>query len=507
MHRFLSDWLFLGVFFFIFFTPSLQSRETQKIPRILHWAHPDSSPLSKEEIKSIKSWQKLHPKWRFKLWTNAPCTLKSVEICKSAFLNSDLESLKKAILQKEGGIFIDIGLIGCKTLEKLSLTGTPFQTSDGHSIIGCRPNQVDAPRKTLPEGFILPDQIFTTQLFPSPFVGGCFRRFNTLPRLTDELRKIQAANAEAEITAKLLSKKFTKIKWFFFPTLLLCFLNCFLLIQTFSHLVSFFKSKRGCALLALLFLIGTFFAWERPPRSIKGNTNHYLSLFNFAQYTDKIPESDLKYLEIYRSLFDQKFLSLTQRENREQIPHLIHFIWGGPPFPETSIRNIVSWMECHPEWTFYFWTDDPNRPVPVKGMIKRLFSELLFSSPIRSYFEKAENWGEKSDLLRYEILSREGGLYVDHDVECLHSFAPLHTSVSFYASAEPLHNSALYNSHLTVSNCLIGSVPNHPILSDTLRLSFERWDLGSQMFPDQDKLSNLLRTLFRTFSPLDETIR
>lgn len=34
----------------------------------------------------------------------------------------------------------------------------------------------------------------------------------------------------------------------------------------------------------------------------------------------------------------------------------------------------------------------------------------------------AKNYGEKSDILRYEILCQFGGIYVDCDFECLKSF-------------------------------------------------------------------------------------
>ena len=34
-------------------------------------------------------------------------------------------------------------------------------------------------------------------------------------------------------------------------------------------------------------------------------------------------------------------------------------------------------------------------------------------------FSQASNWGMKSDILRYEILMKYGGVYVDTDYECL----------------------------------------------------------------------------------------
>lgn len=40
-------------------------------------------------------------------------------------------------------------------------------------------------------------------------------------------------------------------------------------------------------------------------------------------------------------------------------------------------------------------------------------------------FDAAKNYGEKSDILRYEILFVYGGVYADVDVECLQPFDAL----------------------------------------------------------------------------------
>ena len=34
-------------------------------------------------------------------------------------------------------------------------------------------------------------------------------------------------------------------------------------------------------------------------------------------------------------------------------------------------------------------------------------------------YSSAKNWGMKSDILRYEILQKFGGVYIDTDYECL----------------------------------------------------------------------------------------
>lgn len=43
----------------------------------------------------------------------------------------------------------------------------------------------------------------------------------------------------------------------------------------------------------------------------------------------------------------------------------------------------------------------------------------------RAEFDQAQTWAGKSDILRYELLYRFGGIYVDTDVECLRPFDEL----------------------------------------------------------------------------------
>lgn len=413
------------------------------------------------------------------------------------------------ILQKEGGILIDLELIGCKKISALARLGEPFQTLDGRSMIGCPPNQYDAPRKIVSDAFILPDQIFTTELSSDPLVGVCFSRFKGLPVLNEALRKIHTAPYEKQTQEETLHKNIFKITRLFVAISILFCLNIFVLTffswyqaNVKKWLFTFFICLAVCLLLKIL-----FFSKKSSDYCAKIETKSFLSLSHFDHYSHSMSPSDIEHLDRYSRFFTQRFLSPNSLKEEEKIPRTIHLIWGGVPFPESSIANVVSWMKYHPDWIFTFWTDDPSQPVPVKGMKKKLLSEIYSDSPIQSYFEESQNWGEKSDLLRYAILFREGGLYIDHDIECLHSFTALHDQCRFYASIEPFHQSPLYNSYLTMSNCLIGSAPNHPILADALALCIKKWNLGSQLFPHHDQQSTLLRTLYRTFCSFDEAVR
>jgi inositol phosphorylceramide mannosyltransferase catalytic subunit len=125
------------------------------------------------------------------------------------------------------------------------------------------------------------------------------------------------------------------------------------------------------------------------------------------------------------------------------IPKKIHLIWLGSPLPERCQKIVDSWIKFHPDWEVKVWTDADVEPFGMRNKIA---------------FDCSINWGEKSDIWRYEILHRFGGLYIDTDFECVKAFDLIHKSAEFYAGI-------CYESIALLGNSLIGSVPNHPILT------------------------------------------
>ena len=79
--------------------------------------------------------------------------------------------------------------------------------------------------------------------------------------------------------------------------------------------------------------------------------------------------------------------------------------------------------------------------------------------------KKAENKAEQSDILRYEILYRYGGLYVDVDFKCLKPHDSLLNHCDFYVGLEA---KLPKNKHPAIGNAIIASVPGHPIFKECL---------------------------------------
>ena len=129
------------------------------------------------------------------------------------------------------------------------------------------------------------------------------------------------------------------------------------------------------------------------------------------------------------------------------IPRVFHRIWlGRNPLPQQFVEFGDTWARWHPGWEMRLWSDADLPPLINWAC-----------------FEDARTPAQKSDIARYEILYRYGGVYVDTDFECLRSIEPLLGDVrAFSASEHPRHIR-------TVSIGIMGAVPGHGVFGDAIR--------------------------------------
>jgi mannosyltransferase OCH1-like enzyme len=141
-------------------------------------------------------------------------------------------------------------------------------------------------------------------------------------------------------------------------------------------------------------------------------------------------------------------------DGAQRIPKIIHQIWLGSPLPEKFKLWCASWKKFNPDWQYRLWTDED---VESFGMINK------------EMFDATSNYGEKSDIWRYEILERYGGLYADIDEECLRSFDELHELFDLYVGMQSLDTA-----YIQLGIGIIGAAKNHPLLKKTMELIQER---------------------------------
>lgn len=149
-------------------------------------------------------------------------------------------------------------------------------------------------------------------------------------------------------------------------------------------------------------------------------------------------------LNMFRVLYEQNQNSFS----KNHIPKIIHQIWLGSPFPERFKNWQKKIKALHPDWEYKLWTEQEIKEL---NLVNKLF------------YDKADNYGKKSDIARYEILYRFGGAYVDVDVDFLKPLDSLHYKYDFYAGFEPFWSTSETRC-LTIGNSIIGSVAGHPLL-------------------------------------------
>jgi inositol phosphorylceramide mannosyltransferase catalytic subunit len=160
--------------------------------------------------------------------------------------------------------------------------------------------------------------------------------------------------------------------------------------------------------------------------------------FNKKEYETSINWNKLRELYIVNYLYN---------ESTEQIiPKKIHQIWLGGPLPDKYLGYTKSWQKFHPTWEYKLWTGKD-------------VDSLL--SGRRKAYDIATNYGMKSDILRYEILNKYGGLYVDTDFECLKPFDDL-IYLNFFTGVG-------YDTIMQLYIGLIASTPNHPIIRNCIQ--------------------------------------
>lgn len=120
------------------------------------------------------------------------------------------------------------------------------------------------------------------------------------------------------------------------------------------------------------------------------------------------------------------------------MPKIIHYCWfGRGEMPELVAQCIASWHTHMPDWEYRLWTEASLTQTlsPLKG------GEDCWLDYMPAYVREAyaaKKYAFVSDYVRLWALEREGGLYLDTDVEVLRSFEPLLNDIAFIGLEESL---------------------------------------------------------------------
>ena len=118
---------------------------------------------------------------------------------------------------------------------------------------------------------------------------------------------------------------------------------------------------------------------------------------------------------ILEKLYEQNI----KRKGEDKIPKIIHQIWLGDAIPNDVYDMMDTIKNANAGYEYKLWTDTDAE-------------EFEFTN--KQLFKMLRNLGQKSDVLRYAILLKYGGIYLDTDFIGVKSFDEL-LHLDFYLPA------------------------------------------------------------------------
>ena len=137
------------------------------------------------------------------------------------------------------------------------------------------------------------------------------------------------------------------------------------------------------------------------------------------------------------------------------IPRLFHTFWDGPPIPDEFVQFRIRWAELHPRWTVLVWSDASYQREVMSARTSRYYQEPRRWSP------RSNLWQWRTNIARYEILAKMGGVWIDADLEPLRSIDPIieRAEGGAFAARENIRY---------INNAFMGCSIDHPFIRDVL---------------------------------------
>lgn len=125
------------------------------------------------------------------------------------------------------------------------------------------------------------------------------------------------------------------------------------------------------------------------------------------------------------------------------IPKIIHYAWTGNEMPVYIYERIENWKRRLPDWKFMLWNENNYN-----------FHKFAFTE----YNLKEKRWGYIADELRYDVVNKYGGFYLDTDMIIKKDLSPLLNNKEVWGF--------MYDNNILTS--FFGAEPNQSFLNRIL---------------------------------------
>ena len=146
-----------------------------------------------------------------------------------------------------------------------------------------------------------------------------------------------------------------------------------------------------------------------------------------------------------------------------RIPKIIHQVWSGidEPLPKHFEKLGESWKSDYPEWEYIVWDNQK-----MNDFILSNYPEYWESYQAFPY--NVQRW----DVIRYLILDKIGGMYVDFDYQSLARMDSLLENKTCCFSEEENYINKKGEKVSVFNNALMLSVPKHPFMQKIIETAF-----------------------------------
>lgn len=145
---------------------------------------------------------------------------------------------------------------------------------------------------------------------------------------------------------------------------------------------------------------------------------------------------------------------VVQQDICTTIPKILHLIWVGKyNLPLSYRRNVDKWKEIMPDWEVRLWTNDD-----ING--------YEFDTDTLRMISASKQGAQKADIMRFHIVRKYGGIYMDVD------FQP-HRSLNDLVENNKVGLVVCHDLEITweyIASAFVAAYPDHPLMNKACEL-------------------------------------